>query len=575
MLPFLQKLPFLVELFLNGSFIGFYALNSRDKLPSSWGPDIVYYVLEMGAFLVPFVIFFTVVVNYLNSKGLDDYIRKYIFSLVVFVPLLITWGDIEFAFWLSAAHLLSSIMALYDNDYAGEETSMQAQFNFFDKIKLSPAQIVLLTFCGVILTGTFLLMLPVSSASGQSLSFIDGLFMSTSATCVTGLATKSLGTDFSFFGQIVILILIQIGGLSIMTLYSSMAILLGKSMGMGERIRMQDLLEVSSLEELIGMILSIIKYTFLIELWGGIVLTIAFTFDGFEFSKAIYYGFFHSISAFCNAGFSLFDSSLEGYATNPLISGTIMILITLGGVGFIVLREITEVITKKRTILHFTLHTKIVLVTSIILTLSGAVFIFFSEFLNSLDPYNLWEKSLISLFQSVTLRTAGFNTISLSNLNSYTIYGMALFMFIGASPGSTGGGVKTTTLAILIQSIRATLKGKKTITVFDRTISNQIIVKVTALTFISLCITSLFILILMNIESEQAFLPLFFEVISASGTVGLSLGITGVLSVAGKVAISLLMLIGRIGPLTLVLAIGEQTKSTGKIEYPEGRMMIG
>ena len=360
-----------------------------------------------------------------------------------------------------------------------------------------------------------------------------------------------------------------------MTLYSSMAILLGRSMRMKDRIIMQDLLDVSSLEELFAMIVDIVKYTFLIELWGGLVLTIAFTFEGFEFSRAIYYGFFHSISAFCNAGFALFDTSLESYGTKPLIHLTIAILITLGGLGFIVLKELKEVIVNKKHLVRMSVHSKIVIITSFLLTAGGTIFIFFGEFLGALDGYTIWEQVQISLFQSVTLRTAGFNTIPLTNLNTYTIYAMTLFMFVGGSPGSTGGGIKTTTLAILIQSIKSTLKGKKTVEAFDRRISSPIVVRAIALTFISILITSFFILVLMRLEPEQSFLPLFFEVISASGTVGLTLGITSYLSVAGKMAISLLMLIGRIGPLTLILAVGQRHRSSGKFDYPDGRIMIG
>ena len=418
-------------------------------------------------------------------------------------------------------------------------------------------------------------MLPVSSVEGKSISAIDAFFMATSATCVTGLSTISLADHFSFFGQLVILGLIQIGGLSIMTLYSSTVILLGRSMGMKDRIIMQDLLAVSSLEGLFAMIVDIIKYTFFIELWGGIILAIAFTFEGFEFGTAIYYGFFHSISAFCNAGFSLFNNSLESYATNPLINGTVSLLVILGGLGFIVLRELKEMAIRRKSLLRIALHTKIVLVTSTGLIVSGTLFFFFGEFLNALDNYELWEKMQISFFQSVTLRTAGFHTVSLDNLHAYTIYAMSLFMFIGGSPGSTAGGIKVTTFAILIQSIISTLKGRKSVVMVDRRIPSHMVVKATALTFISIMITSLFILVMMKLEPEQSFLTIFFEVVSASGTVGLSLGITPYLTVAGKIAIAAMMLIGRIGPLTLVLAIGERMEKTGKFDYPEGRIMIG
>ncbi len=577
MLQGLHKIPFILELFFNGSFILLFSGKSMGKIPAAWNKELITTLINAGGMIVPLVLLLSVVVNYVNAKSMDEFFRKHIFSIVVFIPLLITWGDVEFSFWLGSAHLLSSVLSLYDEGGKpkSERGSWFSQYEMFKGLKLGSAQLVLLSFSGVILIGTFLLMLPVSTTPGKVMSFIDALFMATSATCVTGLSTMSLENDFSLFGQIVILILIQVGGLSIMTLYASMALLMGNAMGMKERMNMQEILEVASLEELFSMIVSIMKYTFFIELWGAIVLTIGFTFEGYEFGSAIYYGFFHSISAFCNAGFALFDTSLESYSTKPLIHGTIMVLITMGGLGFIVIKELKEVVMGGKSIVRLGLHSKVVIVTSFILTIAGALFIFFGEFLHALDSYTVWEKVQISLFQSITLRTAGFSSIPLTNLNTYTLYAMTLFMFIGGSPGSTAGGIKTTTLAILYQSIKATLKGEKSVGIIDRKIPGPLVVRATAITFISIIVTSIFILVLMRLESDQGFLAIFFEVISASGTVGLSLGITPVLSVMGKIAIAALMLIGRIGPLTLLLAIAQRERSTGKFDYPDGRIMIG
>jgi trk system potassium uptake protein TrkH len=573
---FWQKSPIFLELFINGLFILLYSLKIMERLPSSLRAEDVNHVLSIGSYIIPFVILYSIALNFICSKNIETFIRKHIFSITVFVPLVITWGDIYFSFALCSAHLLSSILSLYDNDKPKKiERTAKHKDTLFGNIRLKPAQIVLLSFSAVILFGTFFLMLPFSTVSSESMGFVDALFMATSATCVTGLATKSLATDLSTFGQIVTLVLIQIGGLSIMTLYSSMIILLGRSFGMKDRVIMQDLFDVSSLEGLFGMIIDIVKYTFIIELWGAIILTIAFSFDGFEFGKALYYGFYHSISAFCNAGFALFDTSLENYATNPLINGTISLLIMLGGIGFVALKEIREVLLNGKKFVRLGLHTKVVLTTSFLLTVFGALFIFFGEFLNALDSYTLWEKAQIAIFQSVTLRTAGFNSIPLTSLHTYTLYAMTLFMFIGGSPGSTAGGVKTTTLAILVQSIVSTLKGHKEVLIFDRKIPSIVVVRAVALMFISILITSFFIFALMILEPDQSFLSIFFEVISASGTVGLSLGLTPFLSAAGKICISMLMFSGRIGPLTLVLAIGSQEKYTGKIDYPDGRIMIG
>lgn len=572
-----QKIPFLLELFLNGLFILLFSLKALNQMPASIDLKTVSLLLDYGAYVIPVTILIQILGQYFRCKSLDEFFRKYIFSLVVIVPLVITWGDLDFAYWLGSAHLLASVLALYDDDRVLSEAQerLEKRKTFWGKLRFKPAQLVLLSFTGIIFIGTFLLMLPVSTPQGGGLSFIDALFISTSATCVTGLSTLDMSTSLSLFGQIVILVLMQIGGLSIMTLYASLAIFLGRSLRLKDRVVIQDLLDVSSADELFAMILNIIKYTFIIELWGAIVLTIAFTFEGFEFGDALYYGIFHSVSAFCNAGFSLFSNSLENFSTSPLVHGTIMVLVTLGGLGFLVLKELNEIIYRRRKIGRITLHTRIVLITSFLLTFGGAIFIFFSEFLGALDSYSLWGKMQTALFQSVTLRTAGFNTVPLSQFNIYTVYAMTLFMFIGGSPGSTAGGVKVTTLAILYQSIRSTLGSGKNVVIYDRKIPQIFVVKATAITFISILIASFFILIMLKVEPEMSFIAIFFETVSASATVGLSLGITGDLSFAGKIVISFLMLIGRIGPLTLVLAIAQKYDSSGKFDYPDGRIMIG
>ncbi len=577
MLQLVQKIIFSTELFVNGSFILLYFLFSRDKLPNSLNLETIESILKVGTNIVPLIIVSVIVLNYFLTNKLEEYLRRYAFSFIIFIPMAITWGDLEFCYWLSSAHLLASILALYDYPMIKkfDKVKRTNDLKLFQRLKLSPAQIVLLSFMLLITLGSLLLMLPFSSATGKVFSLTDAIFMATSATCVTGLGTLSLAENFSTFGQVIILILIQIGGLGYMTLYSSMMILLGRSMGMENRIVMQDLLNVASMEDLIGLIVDIIKFTFLIEIWGAIVLTIGFTFQGLEFGKALYYGFFHSISAFCNAGFALFDDNLESFATNPLIHGTIAVLVILGGLGFIVLKEVKHTISKKNSLARMSLHSKVVLITTAILILTAFLAIFFGEFLNALDGFSLWEKAQVAFFQSVTLRTAGFNTVPISNFHSYTIYLMSMFMFIGAGPGSTAGGIKVTTFAILIQSIRSTLRGRSQVEIFNKTLPNQIVVKAMALFIISIITTTVFTFVLMKLEPKQSFLVIVFEIISASGTVGLSLGLTPYLSIIGKITISILMFIARVGPLTLVLAIGSRKNNEGQVSYPEGRIMIG
>ena len=485
--------------------------------------------------------------------------------------MLITWGDAEFCYWLTIVHLISSVLSLYEGSNGFWKERILPLRYFYDR----PAPLVLISFILLICFGTSLLLLPISTVDGHALSLTDAFFMATSATCVTGLSTVSLSEHFGPFGQVVMLILVQIGGLGFMTLSASMTILVGKSMAMKERVLMQDLLNVTGQDELVGMIIDIVKYTFIIELWGTIILTLAFSLQGFEFSKAFYFGLFHSVSAFCNAGFSLFDNSLESFSTTPLIHGTIAILVTLGGLGFIVIKDVREKIFRKQTFMNLTLHTKVVLVTSFILTMLGTAFFFFGEFLGAFEELGIFDKLQVSLFQSITLRTAGFSTIPINGLNVYTIYMMGIFMIIGAAPGSTGGGIKVTTFAILFQSIKSTLKGRRRVEFFDRTIPDQLVVRATAVSIISIFVIAFFIFILMVVEKEQTFLAIYFEVLSAANTVGLSLGITPYFSSFGKIIIALLMFIGRVGPLTMVLAIGRQGKKHGRFEYPYGRLMIG
>ena len=571
----LPKILFLPEILLNSIFIVLSLLSSSNNIPSFWNPQTVQQIIQIGSYIVPFTILITTANNFIQIKNPAIYFRHHFFSLLILIPLFIALGDGQFALWLSSAHLISPLASLLGQFRHSYPHLSLSRLPLASSLRFGPAQLVLFSFLGVIAIGTTLLALPFATRSVGGLSPIDALFMATSATCVTGLTTQSLATDLSLFGQLVILVLIQIGGLSIMTLYSSMTVMVGHSMGMKDKVIMQDLIGFSDLENIFTMIAKIIKYTFLIELGGATILTLAFLNEGFPFTNALYYGIFHSVSAFCNAGFTLFEKGLESYDTTPLIHGTIALLATAGGLGFIVISELKQVLFRKKSLVRIGLHSKVVLITSAFLVLAGCLIIFFWEFLHALERYTLWQKIQVSLFQSITLRTAGFNTISLTELNSFTLYAMTLFMFIGGSPGSTAGGIKTTTLAILIQSIITTIRGRGKVTLMDRSVSTPIVVKAIALTFISILITSLFIFILMWIEADQSFLAVFFEVISASGTVGLTLGITPFLSVAGKIAIALLMLIGRIGPLTLVLALGQRNSSRGKFDYPSGQIMIG
>ncbi len=572
-----HKISFLLEMFINGTFILIYSLHRSGKIELlNISESTGNFVLEVFTYMAPIVVLGSVYSFYKSSKNVDEFFRKYIFSLICVVPMLITFGEVQFAFWLSAVHLFSSVLSLYEVTGTQEQVKkITRATTILERIKLAPAQIVILSFSLLIGFGTLLLVIPISAAEGKYINFIDAFFMATSATCVTGLSTLSVVDNFSFMGQIIILILIQIGGLGYMTLYSSITILLGKSLAVRDQVVMQDLLDISSLEDLIQMIVNIIKYTLVIEFVGAIILTIGFTMKGYEFGEAIYFGIFHSVSAFCNAGFALFNNSLEEFGRDPLIHGTVSALILLGGLGFIVIKELEYIVFKRGKLINLSVHSKIVLTTNIALVVLLAIYIFFSEFLHAFSAYSVWDMIQLSVFQSITTRTAGFNTLPLNLLHPHTIYLFSLIMFIGASPGSTGGGIKTTTFAILFQSVKATIKGKDKVEFFDRAVPNAIVVRAISIIVISLMMVSFFILLMMRLEPEHDFLSLFFEVVSAFATVGLSLGITPYLSVLGKLVIIVVMFIGRVGPLTLTLAIGQKQQEQGKVEYPNGRIMIG
>ena len=572
---FIARLPLLLEIVINGFFVIIYTFQKSKQMPQFLAKLPMDLIVQNAIWIVPIVLFISLITNFLKSDGFEDFIRRYIFSLIIFIPVMITWGDIEFVYWLSAVHLFSTLISFYEKKDHVKPVQAAGTSSFLFRLKLQPGQVVLFSFAGWILLGALVLMLPVSALPGRSLAFIDALFMSTSATCVTGLATISLVDDLSVFGQMALLVLLQVGGLGIMTLSSSLAVIMGKNLQMREQVIMQDVLDTSSSEELLDLVVNVIRYTFAIEFIGAIILTIGFYQEGFEIGQSIYYGFYHAISAFCNAGFALWNNNLEDFKFIPIIHFTIAFLIIFGGIGFSVMKDITEMFKLKRSYKSLSVHTKIVLTTNTLLLMIGTTYFFFGEFLHAFQDYSLWEKFQVAFFQSTTARTAGFQTINMLAMQPHCIYMMILLMFIGASPGSTGGGVKTTTFAILLQSVTATLKGKQDVEFFERTIPAATVVKAIAIFIICLIVVSTGVLVMVRVEPDKSFLSLLFEVVSGFGTVGLSMGITPFLTSIGKLCIISMMYLGRVGPLTLVLAVGSRVVLPTNIEYPEGKVLIG
>lgn len=441
------------------------------------------------------------------------------------------------------------------------------------KYHLDPPKILVLGFGLIILLGTFLLTLPVSTTNGEGLSFLNALFTATSATCVTGLVVVDTGTTFTVFGQVLILCMIQIGGLGFMTFATFFAFLLGKKITLKERILLQESLNNLSIEGIVRLARRILIFTAVIELVGAVFLSIRFSFD-MPLSKAIYYGIFHSISNFNNAGFDLMGGfhSLTSYVDDPTVTLTVSSLIILGGIGFIVMNELFEYRVSKR----LSLHTKIVLLTSTVLITAGTVGIFLLEYSNglTLKPLSFSGKILGSLFQSVTARTAGANTLNIGDLTQSSLLLIVLLMFVGASPGSTGGGIKTTTFTTLIGAVWSQIRGREHVIFYRQRIEYETIYKALTVTFSSLFLIMVMTLILTISEHGKDFLTIVFEVTSAFATVGLSMGLTLELSSVGKTLIILTMFAGRVGPLTIAYAVTIRRKPDA-FRYPKGKITIG
>ncbi|CAH1212130.1 Ktr system potassium uptake protein B [Paenibacillus auburnensis] len=445
-------------------------------------------------------------------------------------------------------------------------------FKEFRFLKLSPPQILVLGFATAILIGTLLLMLPYSSASGHSLRFIDALFTATSATCVTGLVVVDTGTYFSTFGQIVILVLIQVGGLGFMTMATLFALLLKRKISLRDRLILQEAMNQSSMEGIVRLIRKVLVYSLVIEASAAVLLSLRWAAD-MNVGRALYFGVFHAVSMFNNAGFDIFGDyrSLTGYAGDPVVNIVVMFLIISGGIGFIVMADLIDYRKSRRLMLH----SKVVLSMTAALILIGTVVIFIFEFTNpnTFGQLNLGSKIWAAFFQSVTPRTAGANTVDIAGLRQATQFFMVILMFIGASPGSTGGGIKTTTFTLMIGAVVSMLRGREDIVLFRYRLAQERVFKALTITLLALLLVVAVSMVLSTTEGRP-FLMILFETTSAFATVGLSMGLTPELSEAGKILICLTMFAGRLGLLTLAYALGpKQGKALYK--YPEGKMIIG
>jgi trk system potassium uptake protein TrkH len=448
--------------------------------------------------------------------------------------------------------------------------------------KIHPASLLLISFLTTIFVGAGFLTLPVSTRSGQ-IHVVDALFTATSAVCVTGLTVQDTGTYFSMFGQIVILILIQIGGLGLMTISVMFFRFFGKSVSFQHRMAMQETFSHTPRKDIYSILKSIFIFTGLTELVGAVLLTISWS-RQYPFPQAAYLGLFHSVSAFCNAGFSLFASSLVDFRDSIPVNLTICGLIVLGGIGFPVIYDLHHYLSQCRHArCKFSIQTKSVLTTTFILIVAGTMFYLMLEQAHSLKGSGLGHQILYSLFQSITARTAGFNTLDLSGISNACAMIMMLLMFIGASPGSCAGGIKTTTLTVLVVSTWNRLKGNYRPSLFKKSISEANITKSLSIVGLStFLIVLVFSLMLICQPAHQIQGPIagdqfrvyLFEVISAFGTVGLSLGATSVINDWGKLLLVIMMLIGRVGVMSFSYVITVGQKKSG-IEYVEENLMLG
>ena len=448
------------------------------------------------------------------------------------------------------------------------------------KFAPSTTQIIMLSFLGAILLGSALLVLPFSTKSGESVDYIDALFTAVSATCVTGLVTLPTVATWSVFGQIVILILIQIGGLGVITITAGFMVAIHRKMGLKDSQLLSDALNVSTLSGLAEFVKKMLLGTFIIEGVGALMYMIVFIPD--FGAKGIWISIFNSVSAFCNAGIDIVaENSLCNYATNPLVNVVTCLLIILGGLGYVVWWDIIRVLkdvkrTKFRCVFKLTLHSKIVLVSTFALILIGGISILAFEYNNplTLRNYNFFDKMQIAFFQSITTRTAGFATLPQENLTSASSIICIILMFIGGSPVGTAGGIKTVTIVVLFATTIAIVRGKNEVTLFQRNLSKQVTRKAVAVAFSSFIIVALST-ILLSLSTDAPALDVVFETVSATATVGLSRNLTSSLNVWGKLILSATMYFGRIGPISLATSFNLKKENINIIKNPTEDVRLG
>lgn len=431
----------------------------------------------------------------------------------------------------------------------------------------SPAKTLILFFLGLITIGTVILSFPVSRNAGIDLSFLTSVFTATSSVCVTGLSVVAVNEYFSGFGQTVILLLVQLGGMGYMFVSTVVTLLIGR-MALKDRRMMQEIFDISSFDDLKKLLYKAVFFVLAIEIAGAVILTVIFMQD-FPFLRACYLGTFHSIMAFCNAGFSVFPDSMAAYAASPAMLYSLSALIILGGLGFFVIVDLYDTYKEKR--MYLTTHTKVVISLTAVILIIGFLMFFFSEDGSRGFFYSVNN----AFFQSVSARTAGFTSIAVGSLGEFSEIILIFLMSVGAAPGSTAGGVKITTLALVFVFLKSMLKADDDFVLFKKRIPADLVKKAVTifiLFFISVAVLSS---LLVLIEPDKRSIDVVFEAVSAFGTVGVSTGITPHLSFAGKILTIIAMITGRIGILTVLIVMLTSNKKVKRIRYPEAKILVG
>jgi len=511
-----------------------------------------------------------VVLRLLLAERRAEHLRRRWFDLVAFFALVQALGGMQSA-W--AWFLGRQVCVL-----ASTLLHQRRMRRLVSQLRLRPAKLMVGSFAVAIGLGAMFLLLPMATHAEAGISAVDALFTATSAVCVTGLIVKDTGADFTLFGQFVILVLIQLGGLGLMTFSVAIVMALGRSLSKSREVVMRDMLDQDSVQDMVQLLRFIALTTLVVEAVGAVLLYLSLSAHVGHSWGTAYSAVFHSVSAFCNAGFSLYSTSFEAFHGQLGVNAVICGLIIVGGLGFPVLRDLALVGARRRLGAGrppcLRTQTKVVLTTSVVLLAVGAAVFHVTEAGGTLDGMGPGRRLLVSFFQSVTARTAGFNTVNIGSVGPAALVLIMFLMFIGASPGSTGGGVKTTTVAVLWQAMWAGFRSRGQTECFRRTVPAETVRRAVGLVVLSVLVICIWLIALLSTEAALDFEDVVFEVFSAFGTVGLSTGVTSKLTEAGRVLVTALMFIGRLGPLTLAFSLlGERRPAA--YAYPEERIMVG